>query len=94
MFVLRHIAGTRQTILLEHGYYPKGRDCATIYGVVNTQIWMCTLIDVRKLNKEEHDLGGYWWPPTYSNWHLLTIFSSTLSSVIICNCGFYTSGDV
>jgi hypothetical protein len=36
------------------------------------------------------DLGGYWWPPTYSNWLLLTIFSSTRSYVLLCNCGFYT----
>jgi hypothetical protein len=21
-----------------------------------------------------YDLGGYWWPPTYSNWILLSIF--------------------
>jgi hypothetical protein len=40
------------------------------------------------------DQGGYWWPPTYSNWLLLSVFSSTHSSVIICNCGFDTSGVV
>jgi hypothetical protein len=39
------------------------------------------------------DPGGYWWPPTYSNWLLLFVFSSTRSSVLLCNCGFYTSGD-
>jgi hypothetical protein len=38
--------------------------------------------------------GGYWWPPTYSNWLLLSVFSSTHSSVLICNCGFYTFGVV
>jgi hypothetical protein len=39
------------------------------------------------------DLGGYWWPPTYSNWLLLTFFSSTCSFVLLCNCGFYTFRD-
>jgi hypothetical protein len=37
------------------------------------------------------DPGGYWWPPTYSNWLLLTVFSLAHSFVLICNCGFYTS---
>jgi hypothetical protein len=37
------------------------------------------------------DPGGYWWPPTYSNWLLLSVFSSTCSFVRLCNCGFYTS---
>jgi hypothetical protein len=37
---------------------------------------------------------GYWWPLTYSNWILLTVFSSACSSVLLCNCGFYTSGVV
>ena len=39
------------------------------------------------------DIGGYWWPPTYSNWLLLSIFSSTHSSILFCNYGFYTSVD-
>jgi hypothetical protein len=43
---------------------------------------------------KHNDLGGYWWPPTYSKWLLFTIFSSTRSFVVICNCGFYTSGVV
>jgi hypothetical protein len=43
---------------------------------------------------EENDTVGYWWPPTYSNWLLLTVFSSTRSSIILCNCGFYTFGVV
>jgi hypothetical protein len=38
--------------------------------------------------------GGYWWPPTCSNWLLLPVFSSTRSSVLLCNCGFYTSGAI
>jgi hypothetical protein len=40
---------------------------------------------------------GYWWPPTYSNWLLLTVFSSTCFSVMmtfLCNCGFFTSGAI
>jgi hypothetical protein len=40
------------------------------------------------------DPGGYWWPPTCSNWLLLSVFSSTCSYVLLCNCGFYTSGVV
>jgi hypothetical protein len=42
-------------------------------------------------------ISGYWWPPTYSNWLLLTVFSSTRFSVMmtfLCNCGFYTSGAI
>jgi hypothetical protein len=46
------------------------------------------------LRREIPDPGGYWWPPTYSNWLLLTVFSSTRSFVLLCNCGFYTSGVV
>jgi len=34
----------------------------------------------------------YWWPLTYYNWILLTIFSSARSYVLLCNCGFYTYG--
>jgi hypothetical protein len=45
-------------------------------------------------SRGSNDPGGYWWPPTYSNWLLLTVFSSTRSSVILCNYGFYTSGVV
>jgi hypothetical protein len=40
------------------------------------------------------DPGGYWWHPTYSSWLLLLVFSTTSSSVLLCNCGFYTSGVV
>jgi hypothetical protein len=42
----------------------------------------------------KHDPGGYWWPPTYSNWILLIVSSSTHSFVLPFNCGFYTSGVV
>ena len=41
------------------------------------------------------DPGGYWWPPTYSNLLILTIFISSCFSVMmkfLCNCGFCTSG--
>jgi len=41
-----------------------------------------------------HDLGGYWWPPTYSNWLLVSIFCSTRHSVLLYNCKFYISGAV
>jgi hypothetical protein len=34
-----------------------------------------------------YNIVGYWWPPTYSNSLLLIVFSSTRSSVILCNCG-------
>jgi hypothetical protein len=41
------------------------------------------------------DLGGYWWPPTYSKFQLAHIdsFSSTRFSVMenfLSNCGFFT----
>jgi hypothetical protein len=37
------------------------------------------------------DLDGYWWPPTYSNWLLVSIFCSARLSVLLYNCEFYTS---
>jgi hypothetical protein len=40
------------------------------------------------------DPGGYWWPPTYSNWILLTVFSSARSFVTFCNHGLYTSSAI
>jgi hypothetical protein len=36
-----------------------------------------------------NDPGGYWWPPTCSNWLLFSFLSSSCSSVLLCNCGFY-----
>jgi hypothetical protein len=41
------------------------------------------------------DPGGYWWPPTYSNWLILTFFSSARFSVMmtfIFNCWLFTYG--
>jgi hypothetical protein len=38
------------------------------------------------------DPGGYWWPPTCSNWLILSVFSSVRSFILLCNCGFYTFG--
>jgi hypothetical protein len=40
------------------------------------------------------DPGGYWWPPTYSNWFLVPVFYSTRLSVLLYNCEFYTFGVV
>jgi hypothetical protein len=57
---------------------------------VTSQILFLVIIALR----EASDPGGYWWPLTYSNWLLLIVFSSKRSSVILCNCGFYTSGVV
>jgi hypothetical protein len=39
------------------------------------------------------DLGGYWWPPTISNWLILTFFGSTRFYVMMkfsFNCGLCT----
>jgi hypothetical protein len=43
---------------------------------------------------EEGDPGGYWWPPTYSNRLLVSVFYSTCLSVLLYNCEFYTFGAV
>jgi hypothetical protein len=42
----------------------------------------------------KNDLGGYWWPPTYSNWLLVSIFYSTHLFVLLYNCEFYNLGVV
>ena len=43
------------------------------------------------------DLGGYWWPPTISNWLILTVFGSTRFYVMMkfsFNCRLCTCEDV
>jgi hypothetical protein len=69
-------------IVLSHSssYYPQGNGLAesnnkNIMNIVKNIIG---------------DQGGYWWPPTYCNKLLLIVFSSTCSSVLIFDCGFYT----
>jgi hypothetical protein len=45
-------------------------------------------------NMTVRDPDGYWWPPTYSNWLLVSVFYLARLSVLLYNCDFYTSGDV
>ena len=61
------------------------------YNIPSEVVWYW--VDRTWLHKELlNDVGGYWWPQTYSNWLLLIFFSLACSSVLICNCGFYTFG--
>jgi hypothetical protein len=95
-FEIKHVKGKENQVVDALSRRDHETHIASIGMYMNDlkyKIIATTNLDQRYL-KIKDDPGGYWWPPTYSNWLLLTVFSSTRSSVILCNCGFYTFGVV